>query len=236
MNSEKNKSGDAPVPAPVTGGKGREAEISELKEIIEESAEKIKRYNKENISLLSEEEIKEEIKNATSEAIRLTKEYDINLYFSPFCDIPEYILNMLSSKNEEEFIRNLEVYASEIEEWAEIEEDSFYDNDVARYIQGNINDIKKSEYIVKVYQIDPCWADCQLHTVILCEDKKEAEQVEKIVRRGANVNTKIEEVTQRTAEDILKEYADDLIRYSNQYHAIQDLEIYTYEDIMNDDE
>jgi len=234
MTAEKKNGRDAPVLAPVMGGKGRD--INELITRIEVSAEKIKRYNKENISLLTEEEIKEEIKDATSEAIRLIKEYEINLYCSPFCDLSDSILNMLSSKNEEEFMRNLEAYASEMEGWEEQEEESFFDNDVIRYIKGNINDIDNAEYIVKVYKIDPCWADGQLSAVILCKNNEEAEQVEKIVQRGANVNTKIEEVTQRTAEDILNEYADDLIRYSNKYHAIQDLKIYTYEDIMNDDE
>jgi hypothetical protein len=203
-------------------------EISKLRKEIEESAEKIKRYNPENISPLSEEDIKD----ATGEAIKLIKEYDINLYWSPFTDIPSCIFDILSSKNEEEFMKNLEVYSSEMESWAEREEDSFYDSDVSRFIKGNVGKIKDAEYIVKVFYIDPAWGMGQLGAVVLCKDKKEAEKVANKIW-GANINTKIEEVTPDTTSEIITEYGNDLIKYSQQYHPIRDLEILEADEILD---
>jgi hypothetical protein len=224
------------IPYPLSGEMVMD-EISKLRKEIEESAEKIKRYNPENISLLR----KEDYKNATDEAIRLIKEYDINLYYSYLGHDPPSVFDVLSSKNLDEFIRNLEVYASDMESWAEREEDSFYDSEVSRYIKGNVSKIEDVDYIVKVYYIDPAWGMGQLGAVILCKDKKEAEKVANKIWStrgaygipGANINTKIEEVTPDTTSEIITEYGNDLIKYSRQYHHIRDLEILGADEILD---
>jgi hypothetical protein len=242
MNSEKKNVGDAPIPEPAqVGGKDREAEISELRTRIEKSAEKIKYYYSGDIIELHDDDYKD----ATAIVSQLVKEHDIHLYDSYLADAPICVFDVLKSNNMTEFITNLEKYASEMEEWAKIEEDYFYNVELRKYyIAGNINDIKNAKYIVKVHKSNPKWGLSQLRAVILCKDKKEAKKVSKVIWRrwgdfgiaGANVHTEIKEVSQNTAEEIKKEYGNDVIQYFNEWHEIRLLLILDAKKLLDIDE
>jgi hypothetical protein len=227
--------------------RGKEAEenpasnVGELREIIKSSAGKIKDYNPDNISKLREDD--KDYETATEIAKKLIEEWDIPLYYSYLGDFPQSVLDLLKSRSEEEFLQKLEEYANDMAEWAENEEETFYDIDVKRSIRGSIRDIDNAEYIVKVYHTDPCWGMGQLWTVICCSSEEEAREVANIVWRkwgdfgvpGGNIGTKIEKVTSETSEKILEEYGEDMIRYSKYYHPIGDLEIIHASEVLDGD-
>jgi len=108
--------------------------VSEIIEEIEKYAEKIREVNYDNIQELFEyfeinlekstEEIIDDLKyyniEATEFAIEMIKEYRIPLY-SPiqYARIDETVSNLLRSRNEKEFMDNLEEYRSFMESWAD---------------------------------------------------------------------------------------------------------------------
>ena len=97
--------------------------IKELREIIEESVEKIKKYNADNISLIDDDDFE----SASEIVKKLVKEYNINLYYYSIIKEPSSVFAVLRSENEEEFLCNLEEYARDLESFAELEEgESFY--------------------------------------------------------------------------------------------------------------
>jgi hypothetical protein len=199
--------------------------IKELREIIEESVKKIKKYNAENICVIHEEDF--EI--ATELARKLIKEYNINLYYSLIKE-PSSIFQLLKSENEEEFLSNLEEYARDIESFAELEEKSFYETEVRDNVDGSIEDIDNAEYIVKVYRIHPSFATAQISTIICCKSEDEARKVADKIRR-ANINVSIKQVDCDTRKEILTEYCEDMLRYYKNNHNIEHLQIMSAERI-----
>jgi len=215
--------------------------IKEIREEIEKYAEEISMYNRDNISLLREEDFE----SATEIAKKLIEECSINLYYSYLARYPDSVFDLLASESEEEFLKNFEEYRSDMEEWAEIEEKSFYDVEVHDNIDGSIDDIDAANYIVKVYYVHSAHAHGQLCTVICCDSKEEAEKVASIVWNewgdygivGANIGTSIKQVNSETSKEILEEYCDDILRfYKNNCYDIEHLRIIHASEVLNEHE
>ena len=108
--------------------------IKELREIIEESVEKITKYNADNISIIDDDDFE----SASEIVKKLVKEYNINLYYYSIIKEPSSLFVLLRSENEEEFLYNLEEYARDLESFAELEEgESFYQTKLKAFIRLN---------------------------------------------------------------------------------------------------
>jgi len=211
-----------------------EREIRILKNEINEAADRIKEVNEENID---EYDI-DEYEGTTEIARELINDNDISLYYCPnvYLSDTDYLIDVLESKNEDEFYSNLEKYAQGMKEWAEREEDLYYDEILPQWIEGNINDIDNAEYIVKVFYIYPVWADGQLAEVVTADSEEEAEEVANKINDNMNVRTKVVKVTGNTKEDIIREFAEDINRLSRNYHNYENLKISDYIDYMDNEE
>ena len=211
-----------------------EREIRILKDEINEVADRIEEVNEDNISEYDINDYDE----LTEIADELINKYDITLYYSPnayLSDI-DYLIDLLESKNEEEFYDNLQKYAHGMEEWAEREEDLYYDEILPQWIEGNINDIDNAEYIVKVFYIYPVWADGQLAEVVTANSEEEAEEIANKINDKMNVRTKVVKVDANTKEDIIREFAEDINRLTRNHHRYENLKISSYNDYEDEEE
>ena len=212
--------------------------IKELREIIEESVEKIKKYNADNISLIDDDDFE----SASEIVKKLVKEYNINLYYSLIKE-PCSLFVLLRSENEEEFLCNLEEYARDLESFAELEEQSFYQTEVRDNIDGSIEDISNAEYIVKVYQTHSSFSSTQLAIIVCCKSEDEAKKVADIIFEtwgdygiaGANVSVSIKQVDCETKKEILREYCEDMLHYYKNNHYIEHLRILNASEILKEE-
>jgi hypothetical protein len=221
-------------------GKNPDSMIEELKTMIQKSAEEILKYSPNIIYEIDIYDQDDEYFSETTETARqLIEKHSIKLYRDE-CDSPVEVHSVLKSMSTDEFVSALTDYAEAMSDWSQTTKDLFYD-EIRRNTHGNIEDISKAKYIVKVYHADPCWCMGQLYAVICCESNEQAEKVANHVWRnwgdygvpGGNIGTKIVEVDSETEERVIYEYAEDIIRYITNYHTYHDLTVYNASDIID---
>lgn len=91
--------------------------ISEIYELYE----RISSLNPDNIEMLTHKNVEDKFPSTSDYVIEIMKKYDFPIVYCPN-GVSQATLDLLESKNEREFLKNLERYLVHLRRWAKNEE------------------------------------------------------------------------------------------------------------------
>jgi hypothetical protein len=234
-----------------------EEEVKKVKDKIKGAAWLISGENDDALEVVPYTELSKEIEieeipiKVSDFALNFLTQHEIKLYYNRYSvseddTLIEDIKEILSSNNEKEILDALQIYADDLTDWAEEEDENFKLQLLEENIISGTEDIEldfsDAKYIVKVVHVEPVWNLSILSDIIKCKSEEEAKKVRNYVWNnwgdfgvpGGNLSISIEKVEnpEQLKEEILNEYRDDVIIHYNKYHSPSDLYIWNAEDVL----
>jgi hypothetical protein len=91
-------------------------------------------------------------------------------------------------------------------------------------------DMESKKFVVKVFEIYPCWGMGQLSGAVICDDDYDAHKIATEIR-GENVGTEVEEMSGDFENALWKEWAEDVHKLASYDHyGVSGLNIITAEE------